>query len=193
MKKGTGLEIGLKEGDSAHNLMRLPRSTLTSRKLRSGLCFTPTIHRLLMQTGAEGGGMWIIFEFKAVPESVFGVWWEDAMFERLRDCLLRDEKMSSMEVALKVVGRSELVCKLGLSEQVEPKAFEDSELSGLEGLAGKLQYAEKNENNPETDREVATACRSVDLGAVGFRDSALVVELGVEKVSQSEGLRIVGV
>ena len=40
-EKGTGLEIGLNEGDSAHNLMRLPRSTLTSRKLRSGLCFTP--------------------------------------------------------------------------------------------------------------------------------------------------------
>ena len=61
--------------------------------------------------------------------------------------------MSSMEVALKVVGRSELVCKLGLSEQVEPQAFEDSELSGLEGLAGKLQYAEKNEN---TRRQIET-------------------------------------
>ena len=148
---GTGLEIGLKEGDRANNLMRLPRSTLTSRKLRSGLCFTPTIHRMRMQTGAEGGGMWIIFEFKAVPESVFGVWWEDVMSERMRGCLLRDEKMSSMGVALKVVGRSELVCKLGLSEQVEPQAFEDSELPGLEGLAGKLQYAEQNGKTP-TDR-----------------------------------------
>ena len=59
--------------------------------------------------------------------------------------------MSSMEGALKVVGRSELVCKLGLSEQVEPHAFEDSELSGLEGLVGKLQY---NENNEKTHRQI---------------------------------------
>ena len=90
--------------------------------------------------------MWIIFEFKAVPESVFGIWWEDAAFERVRGCLLHDEEMSSMEVALKVVGISELVCKLGLSEQVEPHTFEDSELSGLEGLTGNVQYAENKEN-----------------------------------------------
>ena len=66
-------EGGLKsEEDGPKVMQKLPRITATSKRLLCRRCFTPTIHRLLVQYKHGSSGMWTMFAVAVAEGRVFG-------------------------------------------------------------------------------------------------------------------------